>query len=350
MKEHILVTGGAGYIGCVMIPKLLDMGYRVRVFDKLIFGAEALQDTLGREQIEIIQGDVCDFDDSVLDDITGVVHLAGLSNDPTADFNPAANLAINVGGTKNVSNACVAKKVPKFIFASSCSIYYSLNPYTGMLDEDSEMSPTAPYSLSKKLAEEHLLSLESPDFCPVFLRKGTIFGWSPKMRYDLVVNVFTRDAWQKGRLTVHNGGAMWRPLLNINDACDAYISVLQADNKQVSGQAYNLLHKNYRILELAHWMKHILRERKQIEVDVQYKSSVAPRSYQVSGDKFKETFGYAPSTGVSSEVLKMWEKIEDGTNVPLDNIRYYNIGWLTQLVETEKILKQIGKIFPSEEN
>ena len=349
-KECVLVTGGAGYIGCVLVPALLGAGYQVRVFDKLVFGADPLQITLEKlhQKVEVVQGDVCSFDDSVLDDITSVIHLAGLSNDPTSEFNPQANLAINVGGTKNIANACVTKKVNRFIFASSCSIYYSLSPYTGMLTEESEVNPTAPYSLSKKLAEEYLCSLKSPDFSPTFLRKGTIFGWSPRMRYDLVVNAFLKDSWQKGRVTVLNGGEVWRPLLNINDACEAYIKTLQMPIEKVSGQAFNVLHKNYRILELAHWLKHLLHDRKNIEVDVQYNTNVPPRSYQVSGDKFQETFGFTPWVGIGPEMAKIWDNFILGVATDFENPRYYNIKWLTQLLEVGKILNQIGSLFPQE--
>ncbi len=345
-KRFVLVTGGAGYIGSVLVPLLLERGYRVRVFDKLLFGDDGLAEVADR--IEIVQGDVCDFDDGVLDDIDKVVHLAALSNDPTADFNPEANRIINVEGTRNVAEACVRRKVSRFAFASSCSIYYSLNPYEGILDEDSEISPTAPYSLSKKHGEALLRDLAGPDFCPVFLRKGTIFGAAPRMRYDLVVNAFSRDAWEKGRLTVFAGGEMWRPLLDIKDAAEAYINVLELPEDVVRAQAYNVFHKNYRILELAHWTKHVLRDKKHIEVDVLYQDGIPPRSYQVSGGRFRDAFGYSPPRGIAQAVLSMWQRFEQDIAVDFGNPEYYNIAWLKLLTTMQGRLDEMGNVLPKQ--
>lgn len=343
-QRFVLVTGGAGYVGAVLVPVLLRRGYRVRVFDKLIFGDEGLADVAN--QIEIVQGDVCDFDDGVLDDVDKVIHLAGLSNDPTAEFNPKANYLINVEGTRNVAQSCIRRKISRFIFASSCSIYYSLNPYDGILDEESEISPTAPYSVSKKEAENLLRELASPDFCPVFLRKGTIFGASPRMRYDLVVNAFTRDAWDRGRLTVFAGGEMWRPLLHIEDAAEAYVNSLELPQSVVHAQAFNLLHKNYRILELAHWTKYVLRDKKQIEVDVLYQDGAPCRSYQVSANKFKEVYGYVPPRGIAQSVFDMWQRFENNINTDFGNPEYYNIAWLKMLSSMQRRIELMGTVFP----
>jgi nucleoside-diphosphate-sugar epimerase len=346
-QRHVLVTGGAGYVGSVVVPSLLQRGYRVRVFDKLVFGDQGLAGVMDR--IELVQGDVTQFDDGVLDDIDKVIHLAAISNDPTADFAPEATHLVNVEGTRNVALACVKRRVPRFVFASSCSIYYSLNPYDGMLDEDSEISPTAPYSLSKKNSEILLRELSSPDFCPTFLRKGTVFGASPRMRYDLVVNVFARNAWDRGRLTVFGGGEMWRPLLDIQDAAEAYINALELPKEAVSGKAFNVLHKNYRVIELAHWTKHLLREKKQIEVDVRYGDGVAPRSYQVSGARFQDTFGYTPGRGITQSIYELWSMFERGEKTDFGNPIYYNIQWLELLCSMQEKLARMGTVLPRKE-
>ncbi len=215
-----------------------------------------------------------------------------------------------------------------------------------MLDENSEISPTAPYSLSKKLAEELLREMASPSFCPTFLRKGTVFGLSPRMRYDLVVNVFTRNAWESGRLTVQAGGEMWRPLLDIQDAAEAYINALELPEDVIRGRAFNVLHKNYRILELAHWTKHVLRDKKRIEVDVLYQDGVPPRSYQVSGARFREAFGYDPPRGIAQALLKMWDRFERGLSTDFANPEYYNITWLKLLTSMQGRLSVMGPVLP----
>jgi len=347
-NKRVLVSGGAGYIGCVLVPALLRRGYKVRVFDKLIFGANGLDAV--RDQIELIQGDICQFDANVLEDIDSVIHLAGLSNDPSAEYNPEANIRINVEGTRNVAEACVAKGIERFVFASSCSLYYSHNSYEGLLDENSEANPTAPYSLSKKKGEELLRDLASSTFCPVFLRKGTVFGFSPRMRYDLVVNTFVKDAWAKGCLTVNGGGEMWRPLVSVDDVADAYIKALELPREKAQSKAFNVLHKNYRILELAHWIKHVLRSQKDIDVDVQYSDSVSLRSYQVSGDLFRENFGYAPSRGISKAVLHLWDNFQQGIVTDFDNPEHYNIRWLTLLDNMQGRLQAMGSVFSKPNN
>lgn len=343
----VLVTGGAGYVGTTLVPLLLQRGYRVRVYDKMVFGADGLSEV--KDRIEIVQGDVCEFDSGVMDDVDKVIHLAALSNDPTAEFAPTANHLINVEGTRNVANACLQRKVPRFVFASSCSIYFSLNPYDGMLNEDSEINPTAPYSLSKKNSELLLTEMASPEFCPIFLRKGTLFGASPRMRYDLVVNAFTRDAWEKGRLTVHAGGEMWRPLCHIQDACEAYINALELPDELVRAKAFNVLHKNYRILELAHWIKYVLRDKKHIEVDVMYADGVPPRSYQVSGERFHNVFGYSPHRGIAESAMNLWQRMEQGVAVDFNNPEYYNIIWLKLLTSMQSKLDAMGTVLPNEQ-
>ena len=166
-----------------------------------------------RDKIELVQGDIRSFDPAVLDGCDAVLHLAGLSNDPTAEFNPKANEEINTHGTEVVATACKARGIKRFINASTCSIY-DLGFYAPdfLRDEESEVKPRAAYAVSNYEAERILLAMADDRFCPVILRQGTVYGWSPRMRYDLVVNTFVRDAIGKGSLTVHAAarcGARW---------------------------------------------------------------------------------------------------------------------------------------------
>ena len=246
----ILVTGGAGYIGCIAVRQLLDKGEAVRVYDKLYFGDEGLAEV--RDKIELVQGDIRSFDPAVLDGCDAVLHLAGLSNDPTAEFNPKANEEINTHGTEVVATACKAAGIKRCINASTCSIY-DLGFYAPdfLRDEESEVKPRAAYAVSNYEAERILLAMADDRFCPVILRQVTVYGWSPRMRYDLVVNTFMRDAIGKGSLTVHAGGEMWRPLVDVTDLCRVYIACVEAPDEKVHGKIFNVVGKNYRILELA---------------------------------------------------------------------------------------------------
>jgi len=339
----ILVTGGAGYIGCVAVRQLLDKGEAVRVFDKLYFGAEGLDEVA--DKIELIQGDIRTFDPAVLDGCDAVLHLAGLSNDPTAEFNPKANDEMNRAATEVVARACKQAGVKRFVFASTCSIY-DLGFYAPdfLRDEDSEVRPRAAYAVSNYEAERILLSLADDRFCPVLLRQGTVYGWSPRMRYDLVVNTFLRDALTTGRLTVHCGGEMWRPLIDVSDLARVYVAAIEAAEDKVHAKVFNVVGKNYRILELAHWVREALKGDCPVEIDVDY-SSQKTRSYRVSGERIEQTIGVKPLVPVKESVVHMLQKIKASPTADLHHPRHYNIQWMTLLAEMEQTLKKIGGVF-----
>lgn len=339
----ILVTGGAGYIGCIAVRQLLDKGEAVRVFDKLYFGDDGLAEV--RDKIELVQGDIRTFDPAVLDGCDAVLHLAGLSNDPTAEFNPKANEEINTTGTRVVAEACKARGIKRFVNASTCSIY-DLGFYAPdfLRDEESEVRPRAAYAVSNHEAERVLLDMADDAFCPVILRQGTVYGWSPRMRYDLVVNTFVRDAIAKGVLTVHCGGEMWRPLVDVTDLCRVYIACVEAPDDTIHGKIFNVVGKNYRILELAHWVREALKPVKKVEIEVDY-TTYKTRSYRVSGERIQTVLGVKPLVGVKESVEHMLRKIDEHNQMDLYNPRYYNIEWMTLLSDMEQTLKRIGGVF-----
>lgn len=335
---NVLVTGGAGYIGCRLIPALLEAGHHVRVVDKLMFGAEGLAPV--KDRIELIAADVRAIDRKSLQDIDAIIHLAGLSNDPTAEYNPAANKAMNTDATIRLAQLAKEHGVRKFLFASSCSIYYTLSPDNEIRTEDYPVDPQAPYSWSKRHAEIGLLALADERFCPVALRKGTIFGQSPRMRYDLVINTFTRDAYAKRRLTLHAGGRMWRPMLQIDDAVLAYTTVLEAPESRIRGQIFNVLSDNFQVVHLAHEVRRILEGHKGIRLDLDLQQVGVSRSYRVDGSRIREALGYSPVHEIGRSVDTMWDSLESG--VDIDNPIYYNIRWLELLCDMETRLKAMG--------
>ncbi len=339
----ILVTGGAGYIGSVAVDQLLVKGEAVRVFDKLYFGEEGL--ARNRKKIDLVQGDIRSFDHSVLDGVDSVIHLGGLSNDPTAEYNPKANMEINYEGTKQVAEACRKKGIKRFVFASSCSIYdKGLLADDVLQDETAEVNPRATYAISKLKAEKLLLKMAGSDFCPVILRQGTVYGFSPRMRYDLVVNTFLKDAIVNKKLTVFCGGEMWRPLVDVSDAARAFICLAEAEEDKVNGQIFNLSHKNYRILELAHWVGEALKDRCSPQIDVDH-SGTKTRSYRVAAKKIEDVLGFRPQVSVKDSVENMLVKIEENGYTDFLNPHYYNIKWMTLLDEMEKTLKKTGPVF-----
>lgn len=339
-RDIVLVTGGAGYIGSVLVKKLVETGEKVRVFDKLYFGASALDSV--RDRIELVAGDVRRFDPELLNNVKCVMHLGSLSNDPTAEFDPKANHEINCQGTMRVAEACKKRGVKKFTFASSCAVYGF--HVEGIADEKFPTNPQSEYSQSKLDAENGLKSLADKDFCPVILRQATVFGFSERMRWDLVVNTMTMDAFDKSRIHVYCAGDNWRPLVDVRDVAEAHIALMKAGDEKVRGEVFNLVQQNFRILELGHWIREVLKPYAKIEVEVLFGSKES-RSYRVSGGKLKNVLGFAPRVTVEDAAREIWEVLRSGRFTDFANPIYYNIEWMKLLVDMEQKLKVIGKVF-----
>lgn len=340
-KDIILVTGGAGYIGSVLVHQLLEKGKKVRVFDKLYFGPEPLADVSG--QIELIAGDVRQFPESVLEGVSTVMHLGSLSNDPTAAFDPKANQEINYDGTMRVAEACLKHKIQRMTFAGSCAVIgFHVDE---IADESFPPNPQSEYAESKLFAERDLMKMASPTFAPVSLRQATVYGFSPRMRWDLVINTMTRDAFRSRELKVFHGGDMWRPLVAVGDMARAHIVASEAPIESIRGQVFNVVEENYKILDLAHRVRELLAE-KGITVAVRVDTTgEEKRSYKVSGEKIRKVLGFKTQTTIRDEVFKIWSHLESGEFNDFDNPKYYNIAWMKLLADMEKRLAVIGKVF-----
>ena len=341
----ILVTGGGGYIGVIVAEELLKKKYKVKLLDTFYWGMDPIKHI--ENKVEIIQADIRDVGPDVLKGVTAVIHQAGLSNDPMAEFNPQANFEINTKATKRFALLCKEHGVKRFTFASSGSIYdKGLTAEDILQTEESPVSPTAAYSSSKYQAERELLKLADAKFCPIIMRQGTVYGFSPRMRYDLVVNTMLKAALMTNKITVFCGGEQWRPLVDIRDVALAHIAAIQAPEKKVCGQIFNLVYKNYRVLELAHWIQKVLRETKGMnpEIVVDY-SPRKDRSYRVSGDKIKKVLGWEPKISVENSLKYMIKKIEEFGYTDYMSPRYYNILWMKLLSEIIELQKKVKRIF-----
>ncbi|MBI4473853.1 MAG: SDR family oxidoreductase [Acidobacteria bacterium] len=304
----------------------------------LLFGKEGLNSCL--ERIQLISGDVRRLRAEVLDGVDAVINLAGLSNDPTANFNPEANHAVNTLAAIQLARMCTEAGVRRYIQASSCSVYYTEVPIDIRYTEDTPVMPQAHYSKSKRAAEQGLLSLVSDSFCPVILRKGTVYGWSPRMRYDLVVNTLTKDAFQHRLLTIHAGGKMWRPMIHIDDAVDAYLMALEAPEDTVRGQIFNILLDNYRVIDMAKMIRGHLERAQGVKIDLNIQSVGVSRSYRCDGDKARRVLGFNPARMVQESVSPIWEHLESG--IDPNEPRFYNITWIELLCDMEKRLTEMG--------
>ncbi len=336
----ILVAGGGGYIGCVLVPRLLERGYRVRVLDRLYFGEEALASF--REQIELIVADVRDLPEVALKGVDAVINLSGLSNDPTADFNPQANWEMNALATEDLGRACLAEGIERYVFASSCSLYDGLP--AGMHGEDAAIEPRAAYATSKRYGEEKLIEMADEGLCPVILRNGTVYGWSPRMRFDLVVNTFVKDALLKGALSLHGGGWMWRPLVDVRDCAEAMIAALEAPPEKVRGEVFNVVHSNYQIRELAMIVAGSVQLGGR---QVRLEEAPAPelsRDYECSNAKLSTVLGFNPSRSVLESVTELLARVEDYDPTQLTDPHGYNIRWLELLCEVQPALESFPAV------
>jgi len=338
--QTILVTGGAGYIGCVLVPRLLERGYAVRVLDRLYWGEGPLESF--RDRIELIAADVRELPASALDGVDGVIHLAGLSNDPTAEYDPEANWQMNALATEALGRACVDRGVERLVFASSCSLYDGLP--LGMHDEQAPIAPAGAYATSKRYGEERLLELIEDGLCPVILRNGTVYGHSPRMRFDLVVNTFVKDALLGARLALHGGGWMWRPLVDVRDVSDAMIASLEAPCELVRGEIFNVLHSNYQIRELAMLVAGSVQL---LGRGVDLLETPAPRltrDYECSNAKLSSRLGFIPSLSVVEAVAHLLAHIDVEDRAMLTDPRHYNIRWLELLQELEPRIERFGSV------
>jgi nucleoside-diphosphate-sugar epimerase len=338
--QTVLVTGGAGFIGAVLTQRLVARGYQVRVLDRLYWGERPL--SLIRDRIELIAADVRDMPATALDGVDSVIHLAGLSNDPTAEYDPEANWEMNAVATAALGQACVDRGVERLVFASSCSLYDGLPP--GMHDENAPIAPQGAYATSKRYGEEQLLALVPDGLCPVILRNGTVYGHSPRMRFDLVVNTFVKDALLEGQLDLHGGGWMWRPLVDVRDASDAMIAAFEAPAELVSGEIFNVLHSNYQIRELAML---VAGSAQLLGRTVRLEETPAPsltRDYECSNAKLAARLGFIPSRSVVEAVAHMLSTIDISDRTMLTDPRHYNIRWLELLDELGPRIEKLGSV------
>lgn len=344
--RSVLVVGGAGYLGSVLVEELIARGYAVTVFDRLFFDDTGLNKV--RDRIKVYAGDMRNMDPAVLDGVSAIINLGGLSNDPTAEYNPDANYQMNTHATQVLAMMAKQRGIQRYIFASSCSIYdfgVTDQERDSLLTEESPVDPRAAYSRSKYEGEKLLFALADDTFCPVALRMGTLFGFSPRMRYDLVVNTFVKDALTKGAMNLHYGGQMWRPLCDVRDAARAYIAMLEADRTLVDTQVFNLVYDNIRISELALRVRAALAD-KGLKVDINANFGyTGVRNYRVSGKKLFSVLNFKPLITIEESVKYMYDQIHAYGYTNFDSDLYYNIRWMKFLEQAHRIIGITDTIF-----
>lgn len=316
----VLVAGGAGYLGSLLVPQLLERGYEVTVVDLLWFGNHL------PPAARLLRKDVLDLTEDEVAGHEQAIFLAGVSNDPMAEYSPSKNFVYNGAAPAYLAYLAQRTGVRRFVYGSSCSIYgYSTD---ALCTEDEPTVCHYPYGISKLQGERACLQLGDEGFSVISLRKGTICGWSPRMRLDLVVNTMFRTALADGRIVVRNP-AIWRPVLAIRDAVAAYVRALEAA-PDVSG-VFNVASDNYTVGELGDRVKEAVEARLDHRIDLQIRDEHDLRSYKVSTEKATRVLGFHPRHDVLSIVDELFahlSRFED-----FDDPLYYNIETFRRLEE-----------------
>src|SRR6202453_621365 len=277
----VLIAGGAGYVGNVLIPKLLDRGYKVDVVDLFWFGNHLPR------QVGILNKDIFQLSVEDLEAYEQVIFLAGLSNDPMAEFSPSKNFIFNAAAPAYLAYTAKNAKVKRYIYASSCSVYgYTENE---LYDEKRPVSSNYPYGISKLQGEQAAMQLADENFSVIALRKGTISGYSPRMRFDLIINTMFKNAIRDRAITINNP-SIWRPILSIQDAATAYIRAIEANHK-ISG-VFNVASGNYTVGEVGDLVKAAIEERMGMSINLVIKHIQDFRNYKVSIEKAKNVLSF----------------------------------------------------------
>jgi nucleoside-diphosphate-sugar epimerase len=305
--RNVLVIGGAGYIGSVLTSKLLDAGYSVRVLDSLFFGDASVRDLLRHPRYELLRADFRHVESLVksIRGIDAVVHLAGLVGDPACGINTDLTNEINYAATRMLIEVCKGANVNRLVFASTCSVYGASE---FLMDERSAPNPISLYAQSKLASEHVLLHARSSTFHPTILRLATVFGLSPRPRFDLVVNLLTAKAAHEGKIVIFNND-QWRPFIHVSDVARAFLCVLQAPQASVSGEVFNVgsYTLNYSLGQLAEKI------REQFPgLMIEHKENLDKRNYRVSFDKIHSHLGFVCTTGLEVGIGEIRKAIASG--------------------------------------
>jgi nucleoside-diphosphate-sugar epimerase len=308
----ILLAGGAGYIGSKLAPVLVERGYEVDVLDLFWFG-DFLPDTVKKIKksiFDVTQNEVKGYDQ--------VIFLAGLSNDPMAEYSPSLNFIHNASAPAYLGYIAKQAGVKRFVYAGSCSVYgYTENE---LYDEESPAVSNYPYGISKLQGEQAVLQMVDSDFSVICLRQGTVCGYSPRMRLDLIVNTMFKSALLTNTINVHNP-AIWRPILCINDAVTAYVRIIESDN-HISG-LFNVASGNYTVGEVADLVKDSIVTKMGKEVNLKIEHRQDYRNYKVSIQKARNILSYKPRydiEGIVQDLIDNFDKFKD-----LKKKTYFNI-------------------------
>lgn len=331
---EVLVTGGAGYIGSVLIKLLLEKGYRVKCVDRFFFGKETLKEVAGNKNLEIIKDDIRSLDSSIVKGVDVVMDLAALSNDPSGELNPEWTMDVNYRGRVRVAGLAKEYGVKRYILASSCSIYGFQD---GLLDETSKTNPLTTYAKANLLSEQETLPLADEEFTVTVLRQATVYGLSPRMRFDLAINGMCLGFYKNGKIPILRDGNQWRPFVHVKDTGNAFIMAMEAEQGVVNGEIFNVgsNKQNFQIFPLAN----LVAESVGLPFEYEWYGDPDHRSYQVSFDKISKSLGFKPSYTPKEGASETFEALEEGKVT--DELKTITVKWYRHLLEMREFLKEV---------
>lgn len=333
---RVLITGHEGYIGAVMAPMFRDEGIDVTGLDSGLFA----DCDFGSQPSGIpgIRKDLRDVSESDLEGFDAIVHLAAISNDPLGNLNPDCTYAINHRASVRLAELAKKVGVERFLYSSSCSVYGAASP-DDVLDESAAFSPVTPYAESKVRVEADLAPMASDDFCPVYLRNATVYGVSPRLRGDLVVNNLVGWAMTTGQVLLKSDGSPWRPLVHVEDVCRAFLAALRAPRDVVHNQAFNVGRsgETFRIIEVAEMVAEAVEAS---AVEIADGAGPDPRCYRVNFEKIESSLpGYDPSWTVAKGVVQLREAYTANglTQHDLEGSRFLRIARIQELLDSKRL-------------
>ncbi|ASY24336.1 extended SDR family protein [Candidatus Nanopelagicus abundans] len=333
MRKRVVVTGGSGYIGSVLSQLLVESGYRVRILDRFFFG-----DTIpDNEYIEKIKVDSRTFSSELLEDTYAVLDLAAISNDPAGELDRIKTIDINYRARRRLQELASESKVERYILASSCSVYGFQD---GILEETSPVNPLTTYAEANIYAEESAINLlnRGTDMGITIFRQATMYGLSPRMRFDLAINGMTLGLWEGGNIPILRDGNQWRPMIHIRDTSKAFIAALVADKDLVQGQLFNVgsNEQNYQIIQSAKLVAQGLNK----PFNFEWYGEPDHRSYQVNFDKIRKVLDFAPDWTADRGAAEIAVALERGI-VKADQVTK-TVAWYSTLLEWESRLKDLA--------